>query len=71
MFACFGASQVALVIKKLPANTEDIRNANLILGLGTSPGGDGNPLLFLPEQSHRQKSLMGCSPWACKEFDTI
>ena len=71
MFACFEASQVAQVVNKLPGNTGDIRNVDLILGLGTSPGGDGNPLLFLPEQSHGQRSLVGCSPWACKEFDTI
>ena len=67
MFVYFGTSQVALVVKKLPANTGDI----LILGLGRSPeGGDGNPLLFLPGQSHRQRSLVGYSQWGCKEFDT-
>ena len=67
MFACFGASQVALVVKKLPSKTGDI----LILGLGRSlGGGDGNPLLFLPGQFHRQRSLVGYSQWGCKEFDT-
>ena len=40
-----GASQVALVVKNLPANAEDIRDADLILGLGRSPGGGrGDPL---------------------------
>ena len=24
----------------------------------------------LPEKSHRQKSLVGCSPWGCEELDT-
>ena len=39
------ASQVALVVKNLPANAEDIRNAGSIPGLGRSPGeGHGNPL---------------------------
>ena len=27
-----------------------------------------NPV-FLPEKSHRQRSLAGCSPWGCKELD--
>ena len=26
--------------------------------------------IFLPGQSHGQRSLAGCSPWACKELDT-
>ena len=25
---------------------------------------------FLPEKSHRQRSLAGCSPWGCKESAT-
>ena len=32
-----GASQVALVVKNLPANAGDIRDAGLILGLGKIP----------------------------------
>ena len=40
-----GASQVALVVKNLPANAGDVRDAGLIPGLGRSPaGGYGNPL---------------------------
>ena len=31
--------------------------------------GNGNPV-FLPEKSHGQKSLAGCSPWGHKESDT-
>ena len=39
------ASQVALVVKNLPANIEDTRNPGSILGSGRSPGdGNGNPL---------------------------
>ena len=39
------ASQVALVVKNLPANAGDLRDAGLIRGLGRSPGGGhGNPL---------------------------
>ena len=39
------ASQVALAVKKLPANAGDIRDVGLIPGSGRSPGGGhGNPL---------------------------
>ena len=38
---------MALVVKNLPANTGDIRDAGLISGLGRSPGGGhGNPLQY-------------------------
>ena len=41
------ASQVALVVKNLPANAGDIRDAGLIPGSGRSPGGGhGNPLQY-------------------------
>ena len=40
-------SQVVLVVKNLPANTGDIRDAGLIPGLGRSRGGGhGNPLQY-------------------------
>jgi len=26
--------------------------------------------VFLPGESHGQRSLGGCSPWGCKEWDT-
>ena len=43
----YRASQVALVVKSLPANAGDIRDAGLIPGLGRSPGGGhGNPLQY-------------------------
>ena len=39
------ASQVALVVKNLPANARDIRDTSLIPESGRSPGGGhGNPL---------------------------
>ena len=42
-----GASQVALVVKNLPAKAGDIRDAGSIPGSGRSPGGEhGNPLQF-------------------------
>ena len=41
------ASQVALVVKNLPAKAGDIRDAGSIPGSGRSPGGEhGNPLQF-------------------------
>ena len=42
-----GASQVALVVKNLPANSGDIKDVGSIPGLGRSPGeGNGNPLQY-------------------------
>ena len=41
------ASQVALVVKNLPANAEDIRDSGSIPGSGRSPGGEhGNALQY-------------------------
>ena len=41
------ASQVALVVKNLPASAGDIRDSGSIPGLGRSPGeGNGNPLQY-------------------------
>ena len=41
------ASQVALVVKHLPANSGDIRDMGSISGSGRSPGGEhGNPLQY-------------------------
>ena len=41
------ASQVALVVWKLPATAGDVRDAGSIPGLGRCPGGEhGNPLQF-------------------------
>ena len=45
-----GASQVVLVIKNMPANAGDIRDAGSIPGLGRSPGG-GN--VFSPKNMHK------------------
>ena len=51
-----GASQVVLAVKNLPANTGDIRDSDLIPGLGRCPGErHGNPLQysFLENPMHR------------------
>ena len=44
---CYFLSVVVLVIKNLPANAGDIRDVDLIPGLGRSPeAGNGNPLQY-------------------------
>ena len=41
------ASQVAVLVKKLPANAREVREVGLIPGSGRSPGGgNGNPLQY-------------------------
>ena len=66
------ASQVALVIKNLPANAGDISNTGSIPESGRSPGGGhGNTLqCSCLENPHGQRSLVSYSPWGCKESDT-
>ena len=50
--SCVGASQVALVVKKQPANAGDITHVGSIPGSGRSPGvGNGNPLQYSMENS--------------------
>ena len=52
-----GASQVALVVMSLPANTGDLRHAGSILELRRSPGkGHGNLLQYscLENSMHRR-----------------
>ena len=44
---CFQASRVALVVKNMPANAGDVRDAGPIPGSGRSPGGGhGSPLQY-------------------------
>ena len=64
-----GASQVALVVKNLPANAEDVRDVGSIPGLGRfSGGGHGNPLQYsCLENPHGQRSLPGYNPYGQKE----
>ena len=60
-----GASQVILMVKNLPDNAGDKGLIlGLILGSGRSPGrGHGNPSVFLPGESHGQRSLVSCRLW--------
>ena len=59
------------MVKNLPANAGDVRDAGLIPGLGRSPGvGNGHLLQhFIIQKSHRQRSLAGYSPQGYEELD--
>ena len=52
-------------------NAGDTGDSGLIPGLGRSPGArHGNPLQYsYLENPHGQRSLLGYSPWDCKELD--
>ena len=51
------------MVKDLPANAGDVRDADLIPGWGRTPGS------LLPGESHGQRNLVGYSPWGRKELD--
>ena len=57
-------SQLAPVVKNLPSNAEDVRDAGSIPGSGRSTGGGvGNPLqCSCLENPHGQWILAGCGP---------
>ena len=59
------------MVKNMPANAEDTRDAGLIPGSGRSPGGGNRQPtpVFLPRKSHGQRSLVGYSSWGSKESD--
>ena len=61
-----------LVIKSPSDNAREVRDAGSIPGLGRSlGGGHGNPLQYsCLENPHGQRSLVGYSPWGCRESDT-
>ena len=60
------------MVKNLPANARDVKDADLISGLGRYPGGGhGNPFQYsCLENPHGHRSLVGYSPWSHKESDT-
>ena len=62
---------MALLVKNLSANTGRRKRPGFNPGVGKiswrrkwQP-----PPVFLPEKSYGQKSLVGDSPWGCKEQD--
>ena len=58
------ASQVALVVRNLPANAGDVRNTVWKIPWGRR----WQPIpVFLLGESHRQRSLAGYSPGGYKE----
>ena len=68
----YGVSQVVLVVKSPPANAEDTRDRVSVPGSGKIPwrkAWQPSPV-FLPGESHGQRSLEGYSPWGRKELDT-
>ena len=61
---------MALVVKNPTANSGDIRDPGWIPESGRSPRGGQPTPVFLPGESHGQRSLEGYGPWAHKELDT-
>ena len=58
---------MAQQVKNPPANAGDIGDMGSIPESGRSPGeGRGNTPVFLPRESHGQRSLAGYSPWVTK-----
>ena len=68
------ASQVVQMVKNPPANAGDVREKDHRFDpcFGTTPwrtAWQPTPV-FLPGESHGQRSLVGYSPWGHKEPDT-
>ena len=58
------ASQVALVVKNLPANAGDVRDTGLTLGSERSPeGGHGNPLQYPCLENQRKPYIWSMWKW--------
>ena len=63
LYVC-GASQVALEVKNLPVSGGDIELQVQSLGQEDPlEEGMATHSVFLPGESHAQRSLMGYSPW--------
>ena len=56
-----------LDVKESAHNGEDM---GWIPGVGRSPGGGNDNPLQYSGASHGQRSMVGYSPWGCKELDT-
>ena len=65
------AFQVALMVKNLLASADRLKRWDLIPGQGRSPGGGHSNLLqYACMENPMDRSLVGYSPWGCKESDT-
>ena len=65
------SSHTALVVKNMPADAGDIRDAGSIPGLGRFPWRrtwQPTPVFF-PGKSHGQRNLTGYSPQGCEEYE--
>ena len=60
-----------LMVKNPPASAGDVKDTSSIPRSGIFPGGgNDSPLsVFLPGETHEQRSLEGYSPWGLKESD--
>ena len=59
------------MVKNLPASAGDVRDVGSILGWEDPLEEAWQPTpVFLPGESHGQRTLAGYSPWAYKELDT-
>ena len=56
------------MVKNPPASAGDAVQSGSVLGYGRSPGGANGQLtpVLLLGKSHRQRSLVGLSPWVVK-----
>ena len=62
---------MVLVLKNLPVNAGDARDADSIPWVRKIPwrrAWQPTPV-FLPGESHGQRGLVGYSPWGCTESD--
>ena len=66
-----GASQVALAAKNLPTKAGEARDTGKIPGKIPWNRKWQSAPAFLPGQFQGQNSLVGSSPWGCRERDTI
>ena len=65
------ASQMALVVKNLPANAGDIKVAGSIPGSGRSPGGgNGNPLQYFCLVNPMDRGAWQATVHGVTELDT-
>ena len=60
------------MVKSHPAHAGDARDVSSIPGLGRDPWRRvWQPIpVFLPGESHGQRSLVGHSSWGCRELNT-
>ena len=66
---CLAAIIGGAVVKNLPGNIGDIKKLRFNPWVGKRAW-QSTPV-FLPGESHEQRSLVGYSPWGHKESDTV